>query len=146
MRERPAPNAVRTATSFSREAARASSRLATLAQAISSTKATAPSRTSSAGRTLPTNCSRSGTTSALHPVWYCGTSCARRAAMVVISAWACSKETPGFRRATVERKRPIVAEPSVGMSSTLQISAGLPVLDRFRMCHSNRAGMTPTTV
>ena len=45
----PAPRAVRMATSFSRPAARASRRLATLAQAISRTSATEPSSTSRRG-------------------------------------------------------------------------------------------------
>ena len=53
-RERPAPIAVRSAISRSRVEARASRRLATLAQAISSTKATAASRTTIAGRIDPT--------------------------------------------------------------------------------------------
>ncbi len=53
-RSRLAPSAVRTAISFERAAARASNRLATLAQAMSSTNPTAPSSTSSAGRTSPT--------------------------------------------------------------------------------------------
>ena len=42
MRPRPAPRAARTDISRARAVARASSRLATLAQAISSTKVTAP--------------------------------------------------------------------------------------------------------
>ena len=46
---RLAPSAMRTAISFCRPTARASSRLATFAQAISSTSATAPSSISSAG-------------------------------------------------------------------------------------------------
>ena len=45
MRPRPAPMAERMAISRERPVARASSRLATLAQAISSTQPTAPSRT-----------------------------------------------------------------------------------------------------
>ena len=59
-RERVAPTARRTDSSFWRPAARASSSVATFAQAISITNATAPSSTSSAGRTSPTNASRSG--------------------------------------------------------------------------------------
>ena len=62
-RVHPAPNAVRMATSFSRPAARVSSRLATLAQAINSTSVTEPSSTSSARRTSPTTCSCSPITS-----------------------------------------------------------------------------------
>ena len=42
-RQRPAPSAARTASSFSRPAERASCRLATLAQAMSRTQPTAPS-------------------------------------------------------------------------------------------------------
>ena len=58
-RERLAPSAVRTATSFWRAAARASSMWATLAQAIRRTNATAPSSTRSPGRTSPTTVSSS---------------------------------------------------------------------------------------
>jgi hypothetical protein len=48
------PSATRTAISFSRASARASSRFATFAQAISSTKPTEPASTKSVRRTLPT--------------------------------------------------------------------------------------------
>ena len=61
-RIRPAPTAARTTISRPRAEARASSRLATLAQAISSTKATAPSSTNSVCRVSPTTASCSGTT------------------------------------------------------------------------------------
>ena len=57
---RLAPRAVRMAISRWRPAARASSRLATLAQAIRRTKPTAPTRISRAGRTSPTSASRRG--------------------------------------------------------------------------------------
>ena len=57
-RQRLAPSAVRMAISFWRAAARASSRLATLAQVMIRTKPTAPSSTSSGNRTLPTIASR----------------------------------------------------------------------------------------
>ena len=50
---RSAPSAVRIATSFCRDAARASSRFATFTHAMSSTSPTAPSSTSSAGRMFP---------------------------------------------------------------------------------------------
>ncbi len=62
---RLAPIAVRIAISRWRPAARASSRLATLAQAIRSTKPTAPTRISRASRTSPTSASRSGITATL---------------------------------------------------------------------------------
>jgi hypothetical protein len=51
---------VRTAISFCRASARASSRFATLAQAISSTSPTAPMSSHIFGRTLPTRSSSSG--------------------------------------------------------------------------------------
>jgi hypothetical protein len=59
-RERVAPTARRTDSSFWRLAARARSSVATFAQAMNITNTTAPSSTSSAGRTSPTNASRSG--------------------------------------------------------------------------------------
>ena len=63
-RRRPAPSAVRIATSFSRTDARTSSRFATFAHAISTTTPTAASSVRSAGRIAPTTCSCSATTSA----------------------------------------------------------------------------------
>jgi hypothetical protein len=57
-----APSALRIATSLMRDAARASSRFATLAHAMSSTNATAPSSTSSAGRIRPLTFSFIGVT------------------------------------------------------------------------------------
>ena len=60
MRLRPAPSATRTAISFSRVAARASSRLARLAQAINSSRPTAPSRIIRTGRMRPVNISAMG--------------------------------------------------------------------------------------
>ena len=55
-----APRALRTAISFLREAAPASSKFATFAQPISNTQPTAPSSTSSVNRTLPTTRSSNG--------------------------------------------------------------------------------------
>ena len=60
-RRRPAPSAARIASSRCLEAARVSSRFATLAQAISRTKHTAPSRMISGRLTSPTISSCSGT-------------------------------------------------------------------------------------
>ena len=54
-RARLAPSAIRSAISFCRSTARASSRLATLAQAISRTSATAPVSSTSAGRMFCTS-------------------------------------------------------------------------------------------
>ncbi len=59
-RARPAPTAARTTISRPRAEARASSRLATLAQAMSRTKPTAPSRTKSVCRVSPTMASCRG--------------------------------------------------------------------------------------
>ena len=61
-RPRSPPSAMRTAISRCRPAARASSRLATLAQAMSRTKTTAPSSSIKAGRRSPTNAASSGST------------------------------------------------------------------------------------
>ena len=102
--QRPAPRAVRSAISSRREAARASSMWLTLAQAISSTKPTAPRSTSRAGRMSPTTFSRSERTcmSWLVP----GNSRSSRLVMVAISAWACSRVTPGFNRANTRSEPP----------------------------------------
>jgi len=66
-RIRLAPRAVRSAISLRRDAARASSRLATLAQAMSSTTPTAPSNTNSARPVSPTISSRSRRTTVEKP-------------------------------------------------------------------------------
>ena len=64
---RPAPSAVRTATSRRRTSARASCRLATFAQAISSTNATDPNRINSEPRTWPVMNSCAGITRRASP-------------------------------------------------------------------------------
>ncbi len=97
IRCQPAPRAVRMATSFSRPAARVSSRLATLAQAISSTSVTEPTSTSSARRTSPTTCSCSPTM-CMPKVGPRLSFSRMRLAMASISACACGIETPGLRR------------------------------------------------
>ena len=61
MRQRPAPRAVRSASSRRRRSARASSRFATLAQAISSRKPVAATSRASAGRTGATTSSTNDT-------------------------------------------------------------------------------------
>ena len=103
-RKRLAPSASRNAISFSRAAARASSKLATFAQAIRRTKPTAPSRMSNAGLMSPTISSCNGVTVAPIRVLDLGYCFARRAAIVSISAWACLRPTPGFIRAITSRK------------------------------------------
>ena len=71
-RARPAPSAVRIASSLRRPSARANSRLPTLAHAISSTSATAASSITSDVRMSPTISSCSGTTVAPQPVFSFG--------------------------------------------------------------------------
>ena len=101
---RPAPMAARTAISFCREAARASNRLATLAQAISRTRPTAPSRISRAGRTSSTMNSRIGITATLSPSpIHLGLALRNRSAITLISARAWLRSTPGLRRAVAKR-------------------------------------------
>src|SRR5713226_1978155 len=68
MRRRPAPSAVRMAISRRRATARASRRLATLAQAISRTRPTTASSTTRVWRTGPAESSRSGIKCTLWPV------------------------------------------------------------------------------
>ena len=99
-RARPAPTAARTTISRPRAEARASSRLATLAQAMSRTKATAPSRTKSVCRVSPTMASCRGVRRTPLSALLRGYSAESRAAMPVISARAWASETPGASRPT----------------------------------------------
>ena len=94
-RRRPAPTAARTTSSRPRAAARASSRLATLAQAISNTNATAASSTNNVCRVSPTTTSCSGTAAMPLSALLSGYCCARRDAMADISDCACAGDTPG---------------------------------------------------
>ena len=104
MRQRLAPIAARMASSLWRTAARASSRLATLAQAISSTKPTAPSSTSRARRTSSTIDSFMGTTATLSEgSIHLGLALRKRSPTTFISARACASATPGLRRAAASR-------------------------------------------
>ena len=98
MRDRPAPNAARTASSDSRAAVRPSDRLATLTQAMSRTNPTAPSRTSSGRRTLPTSSSWRRATRAVTPLLCLESSCASRAAIVFISPRAAASVAGGASR------------------------------------------------
>ena len=98
-RARVAPSDERTATSLCRAVPFASSRLATFAQAIKSTNPTAPInsqrlRISSCG----TKSSLRSSTLAPHPVFDDGWSFAMRAVTRSMSACACFRVTPGFRR------------------------------------------------
>jgi hypothetical protein len=94
-RTRPAPTAARTTSSRPRDAARASSRLATFAHAISSTNATAASSTNNVWRVSPTTTSCTGTIAIPLSLLLTGYCCDSRDAIPVISACACSIETPG---------------------------------------------------
>ena len=96
-RRRPAPRAVRIATSFCRVAVRARSRLERLAQTISITIPTAPASTQTASRTRPLTCSASGLTLPWKPL-RSGCSATIWPAIVLISARACSTVTPGLSR------------------------------------------------
>ncbi len=96
---RPAPRAVRTATSDTRDAARTSNRFATLAQAIKSTNMTAPSIAQSGASTSPTICCRSGTAATPIPASSFGNAWAMRLATVLRSRWALASVTPLRNRA-----------------------------------------------
>src|SRR5229473_3304684 len=100
-RERAAPSADRTANSLERDVARAKSRLATLAHAISNTKPTAPNNIQSMELTSATSASFMGVTRSgdfglassmvgwAAAYWWRSTT---------ISALACSRFSPGFKR------------------------------------------------
>ena len=97
-RPRPAPSAERIASSRDRAVARASSRLATLAQQMSSTKPTTPRNSIEVTRrSLPMIAWRTGTTSTPRPR-FSGTVRASSAATAVISARARSTDAPAASR------------------------------------------------
>ncbi|MCG3160997.1 MAG: hypothetical protein JMDDDDMK_02110 [Acidobacteria bacterium] len=145
MRQRPAPNAARTATSRCRPAARASSRLATFAQAISKTIPTAPSSTNKARRISPVNCVRSGTT--LTPQLALKSyERSNWPPMTFISACACSNVTPGLSLATDMAKRPRRCFIDSSICHGAHISAILRVIEPPLTCQLKSAGITPTTV
>ena len=138
-RSRPAPSAARIVNSRWRRAARATSRLATLAQAISSTKLTAPSRMSSSGRVLPysRSCSVATSTVASRRNWGRYSFVRSNSAVSSVRAWA--MVTPGASRPTTRTAHAItVLPPPVGSCSGLQNFAPLG--------KSKLAGSTPTTV
>jgi len=100
---RRAPSATRTAISFSRSTARASSRLATFAHAISSTRLT----TAISSVPAPVNCPRwfgftgeNATSWAVRPSLGSGYSCSRRLPIALNSACARSRVMPSFSRPT----------------------------------------------
>ncbi len=97
-RHASAPRATRTAISFDRAVARASSRLATLAHAMRSTKPTAAIMMSRTGRMLPTWKSRRLCTSTPQPVFDCGYCVSSVAAMRRRSVCTWSLVTLGLSR------------------------------------------------
>ncbi len=102
-RPRPAPSDRRTAISFCRAAARASSRFATLAHAISSTRptiviSTPPALTMLSRKPGLIVACASGTSVTLRPWFSFGYSCSSWRAIVFRFASACCTETPGFSR------------------------------------------------
>ena len=115
---RRAPNASRTLISRSRPSARMSNRFATLAQAISRTSKTVANKTCNRGRIRPTVCSCRGVTVALCPAFMAGFSAAVTAAMLIISARALSNPTPGRKRATTWKSRPLYSARSEVNTST----------------------------
>jgi hypothetical protein len=141
-RPRPAPSAMRIATSFCRAAARASSRFDRLAQTISITMATAPASTHAASRMLPLTCSDNGLRK---PPKLLRSGCSRTicGASARISACACAAVTPGFSR------------PIIAIVLPQRLVSGLSGKGKYRsnrlpgaktVAKSNDAGSTPTTV
>ena len=101
IRRRPAPSAARTASSRVRALARASSRLATLAQQISSTNPTTPRNSIDVSlRSLPIIESCIGSSRTPRPLLVCGNSRRGRSATADRSACAAPMATSGFIRPT----------------------------------------------
>ena len=92
MRPRPAPSAVRTAISVSRDAARTSNRFATFAHAMSSTKPDRANMVCSARRTSPMIWSASGFAAPRNSALLSGNCFERR------SATEATSRNRGFRR------------------------------------------------
>ena len=138
MRVRLAPSAVRIATSFSREAARARRRFATFAQAISRTSATAPSSTSKEGRTDLTRRSCRSDRFASQPVLVSACAFASCALIVLTCVCACCSGTPGLRRPITEKERLSRGSScgSIGELYQTCVASG----------KSKPGGMIPTTV
>ena len=98
---RPAPSAARTASSRVRAVARASRRLATLAQQMSSTKPTTPRNSIDVTlRSLPIIVSCIGSSRTLRPALVCGNSRERPSATACRSDCAAAMPTPGWSRPT----------------------------------------------
>ena len=130
--QRVPPSAARTASSRSREVARASIRFATFTHAISSTSATAASNSIIQDRTAPTIASRSGTTpiepASLNQAGYCAAS---PSVIRWMRACAMATVTPGLSRPTTVhvKLRPAPARErsaGAGPNGTHTSTAALP--------------------
>ena len=139
-RRRPAPSAARMASSRVRTVARASSRLATLAQQMRSTKPTTARKSIDVSRSSrPTSASCSGSSATPRPVLVSGNSRASPPATAAKSARAASSVTPGFIRPMTLNT---CARRSPGCWPLIDLIAQM--LLRPTNCAS--AGTTPTTV
>jgi len=139
-RLRVAPRAVRIDISRTRPLARASCRLATLAQAISRTKPVTPSNSQVYwDNKPPIRNSRRGITMVRQPVLVLGNCRSSRCAMASISVRACSTGTPGDNRATLNR---------IGAGRKRQTGGGKARGIQASMAggKSKPAGITPTTL
>ena len=100
-RPRLAPSESRRPISFCRLTARARSRLAKFAQTINNTRLTAPMSNAITGTTFPRVLGlmyEAGDMTTLKPWLVAGYSNSRRRDRTVISACACSRVTPDFKR------------------------------------------------
>ncbi len=123
MRQRPAPSAARSDSSFSRAAARASCRFATFAQAMSSTTATNANTVTSTGWIAPTTSCLSGMMITPWPASLVGYSFARPATTPLRSACACASDTPRLSRATLHTRKRF----PVGSTRVVRLAPGAEV-------------------
>jgi hypothetical protein len=139
-RTRLAPRAERTATSFSRPAARANRRLATFAHPMSSTPIAAPSiAMRSPNSSSPMTNFVNGSTTGAKPSLASGYCVSSRSPMVANSAEARSSETPSRRRPNPGSCGPSPRSCSSGFTSSgAHMSASIGNL--------NPSGATPTIV
>ena len=148
--QRPAPSAARMPISFWRESERARRRLATLTHATRSTHPAIAHNISRAGLVSPTTAVRRGTRVTATCAFESGYCCRSEALIASILACACPRETPGFSRATQNRKSfprcsVIGCEPSADsrrVATVVQSSAATLSCMSGKL---NPAGITPTT-
>ena len=137
MRNRPAPNAARTAISLPRSAMRERSRLMTLTQATRSRRPVAPRRVSNAVRVSPITASCSGIIVIPYARFQLGYSASSRLAIPSKSARAAGTSISGPSRPITSIHR--AYRPGYESRYLLSQKLELPGT-------SNPAGMTPTTV